>query len=106
MSAGNGIENIKEGVLKLIKSEINRIAKTVTQEGEWSEDDQSIVLKVLATNGLRPQETLEEVILRGILARVEVNTVARMYVADKQGRVQSVQGKGDVSEQAKQSRAA
>ena len=103
-----GRENINSGLARLIAKEVERIASTVTKEGEWNDDDAIRVLGALAVKGLKDGETLEQAILRGIQARVEVHGVRQVYAADKEGLVISVKGsgRGDLPNQAQQSRAA
>ena len=107
-SANNreGTEVINEGLLRLVTSEIERIANTVTKNDEWDANDAKVVLYALAKNGLKPDETLEAGILRGVMARVGSHTAGGTYVADKELRVTRVQGRGDTPDQAMQSRAA
>jgi hypothetical protein len=69
-----GNEGVKEGLATLVAGEVERIAKTVTREGEWTQDDAAIVLNALAKKGLKKGESLEDAILRGVHARVGAHT--------------------------------
>lgn len=101
-----GGESIKEGLARLIEAEVERIAATVTTQGEWLKGDAEFVLRSLAKTGLREGETLEQAILRGVQARAEVHTVGRVYVADKEGFVTGVRDRRGAHDQAQKNRVA
>jgi hypothetical protein len=100
-----GNEDINEGLAKLLAAEVERLAAGMTNQGEWTERDLEIVMRALAKSGLRPGETLEKAIIRGIDARVGAHKASsQMYVADKEGFFKRVDKKRDLPGQAEQTR--